>query len=133
PRRADLLEIIERSDLVREPGSPEAVNVRELRRQYERVRRLPRRLAEETARVTTLAQQAWAEARDQDDYAPFAPWLARVVALKREEAAALGDGRDPYDALLEDYEPGLTARELTRLFAGLRGPLADLAARLAGS
>jgi carboxypeptidase Taq len=133
PRLGDLLDAVAGSDLVADPLSPEAVNVREVRRQHERVRRVTRRLAEEIARVATLAQQAWAKARQHDDYSHFRPWLGLVAALKREEASALGGGQAPYDALLEDYEPGLRASDVADLFAALRPPLAALTAELAAS
>src|SRR5436190_23564509 len=63
PRYDELLGVVERSSLVSDPESPTAVNVRELRRGYDRERRIPRRLVEESARVNALASQAWAEAR----------------------------------------------------------------------
>ena len=47
---------------------------------------------------------------------PFLPTLAHVLRLKRVEAEALADGGDLYDALIDDYEPGMTAAELGALF-----------------
>jgi len=110
--------------------SAEAVNVRELRRDYERERRIPRRLVEESARVTALASQAWAEARRRDDFKSFAPWLDQVFALAREEADAVGYAGTRYDALLDDYEPGLTTDRLSTLFARLEADLVPLASAL---
>ncbi|HET7599443.1 MAG TPA: carboxypeptidase M32 [Gemmatimonadales bacterium] len=133
PRVAELLDALEGSALVADPESPAAVNVRELRRGYERERRLPRRLVAETARVTSLAQQAWADARESADYERFRPWLERQLALAREEADAVGYPETPYDALLEDYEPGLTTRQLAALFADLRRELVPLVQALAES
>jgi carboxypeptidase Taq len=128
PRLTDLLHILENSDLVRDAQSVEAINVRELRRHYERFRRLPRRLVEALAHATTLGQQAWCLARQKDDYAVFAPWLEQVVALKREEAEAVGYTAVSYDALLEEHEPGLRTEDVVRLFAQLRPPLTALVA-----
>ena len=94
PRYDELLGTVEGSSLVSDPESPQAVNVRELRRDYDRERRMPRRLVEELARVHALASQAWAEARKNDDFKSFAPWLDRVFALAREEAdARAGEGK----------------------------------------
>ncbi|MCB0073599.1 MAG: hypothetical protein KDE20_19160, partial [Caldilineaceae bacterium] len=91
-------------------GSPAAANVHEARRSYERATKLPRRLVEELSRVGTLAQQAWVEARKADNFDQFRPWLEQTIQLKIEEAQALGsESGHPYDALLEDYEPGATA------------------------
>src|ERR1700761_5928147 len=65
PRIAGLLEILEGSDLVRDSESVAAVNVREIRRSYNRQTKLPRTLVEEMARITTLAQQEWVVARQK--------------------------------------------------------------------
>ncbi|MDQ2768441.1 MAG: carboxypeptidase M32, partial [Gemmatimonadota bacterium] len=86
PRYDELLGAVEASSLISDPESPPAVNVRELRRGYDRERRIPRRLVEESARVTALASQVWSEARKQDDFKTFAPWLDRIFGLAREEA-----------------------------------------------
>jgi carboxypeptidase Taq len=132
PRYDELLSTVEASSLMSDAESAEAVNVRELRRDYERERRIPRRLVEESARVTALASQAWAEARRRDDFKSFAPWLDQVFALAREEADAVGYAGTRYDALLDDYEPGLTTDRLSTLFARLEAdlvPLASCAAR----
>ena len=130
PRYDDLLSIVEASSLVNDADSPHAVNVRELRRDYERERRLPRRLVEETARVTALASQAWAEARRRNDFKSFAPWLEQVFVLAREEADAVGYAGTRYDALLDDYEPGMTTDRLSALFARLEAELVPLASEL---
>ncbi len=131
PRLGERLADVDNSDLVSDLSSDAAVNVREWRRQYDRQTRLPRPLVEETARVTSLAQAEWAAARREADFARFRPWLERVTALKRREADAIGSMAEPYDALLDEYEPGATARDLDRLFAELSGGLSELAGRLA--
>jgi carboxypeptidase Taq len=133
PRCGELLGEIEGSSLVADPLSPAAVNVRELRRDYERATRLPRTLVEETARVSALAQQEWAAARKASDYSRFEPWLAKMVALKRAAAEAIGYAESPYDALLDEWEAGATSAELDLLFAVLRRDLVPLAAALAAA
>jgi carboxypeptidase Taq len=130
PRLADLLAAVEGSDLVADPYSPEAANVREIRRAYERQRRLPRPLVEELARVTTRAQHEWETARREADFRLFRPWLEKVVTLKRQEAEAVGYETEPYDALLEEYEPGARAAELASTFDALRRDLVPLAQAL---
>ena len=132
PKYGELLAVIESSGANADPHSSEAVNVRELRRDYDRQNRLPRKLVEEMARVTAIASQVWAEARDKDDFAAFAPWLEKHFALAREKADALGFEADRYDALLEDYEPGMTAEELTGLFEQLRSGLVPLVGAIRG-
>jgi carboxypeptidase Taq len=127
PRLGELLAAVEASALVRDPEADEAINVRELRRDYDRQTRLPRRLVEELARVTTLAEQEWAAARRDADFGRFRPWLERIIRLKRREARALAVTSDVYDALLEGYEPGARSEDLVRLFDALREELVPLA------
>lgn len=121
-----LLEEVENSRLVEDPQSDAAVNVREIRRQYDRAVKLPRPLVEELARASTLGQQAWQEARSRSDFPSFAPHLKKLVQLKREEAQAVGFKGSAYDALLDEYEPGETTASLRRLFAELRAELVPL-------
>ena len=129
----DLLEAAEDSTLVAEPDSPEAANLREWRRGYDRITKLPRTLVEEMARTTSIAQQEWVEARKASDFGRFEPWLETIIKLKRQEAACLSTGGDPYDALLDEYEPGANGRDLASLFAALRHDLVPLVASIAGS
>ncbi len=130
PRFGELLDRVEGTELVADPDSPSAVNIRELRREYERERKLPKDLVEESARVATLASQAWVDAREAADFKLFAPWLDRIFGLARVEADAVGFQESRYDAMLEDYEPGMTTREVTVLFTGLKPELIRLVGEL---
>ena len=107
-----------------------AANVREWRRDYDRATRLPARLVEELARTTSLSREAWAQARAESNFASFAPWLEKILALVREQAEAWGYDTCPYDALLEGYEPGARVAELTPLFSDLQKELTLLIPRL---
>ena len=89
PRIGELLESLESSDLAADPDSPSAVNIRELRRSYNRRTRLPRDLVESLARTTSLAQQEWIAARRDSSFGQFRPWLEKIVALKREQGDCL--------------------------------------------
>jgi len=133
PRMGERLAEVEASPLVKNPESDEAVNVRGIRRIYDRAVKMPPALVEEIARVTSQAQNVWAEARRRSDFPAFAPWLGKVVALKRQEASAIGYKESPYDALLDEYEPGATAAEVTAVFAELRGELVALVAAITSS
>lgn len=127
PRLAELCDAADR-----EPDAPSAANIREGRRIYGRATRIPASLAAEIASVTSQAQGVWAQARAAKDFNAFAPTFAHVVLLKREEAACLAQpGQSPYDALIDDFEPGMTAETLAEMFAALRPGLVSLRARIA--
>jgi carboxypeptidase Taq len=133
PRYEELLGVVEGSALVAVRDDAAAVNVREIRRTFDKERRIPRRLAEEWARVTAMAQQSWAAARERNDYPSFAPWLDRVFALARERADAVGYEGTRYDVLLDDYEPGMTTDRVAALFGQLQAELVPLVAAVGGA
>jgi carboxypeptidase Taq len=131
PRVGELLAAVEASPFA--PDSLEAANVREMRHSYDRATKLPKRLVEELARVTTQAQEAWVGARAKSEFPAFRPWLEKVLALKREEAHAVGFKGHAYDALLDEYEPGMTSAEVTHIFADLAKELVPLIRAVAES
>jgi len=100
--------------------------LRHIRRDVRRASLVPGDLAEEIARTTSRAQGIWAQARADEDVGAFLPTLARVIDLRQQEATALAEGGDPYDALLEDYEPGTTAAQIGDIFDAMRPRLVAL-------
>jgi len=108
----------------------EEAQLRLIGRSYTRAKKVPARLAVEIARATSVAQGKWAEARAGEDLAGFLPVLEGIVALRREEAAALAEDGTLYDALLEDYEPGTTGAEIATLFDRMRPRLVALRERV---
>lgn len=110
-----------------------AANMREFRRDYERLTKLPSDLVAELAKVGSQAQEVWKEAREKNDFNMFAPWLEKMFDLSRKKADCYGapSGGERYDALLDEYEPGMTAREIESIFTPLRTRLTDLVQRVA--
>ena len=106
--------------------SPEAANVREWRRRYDRATRLPARLVERFERTRTLAREAWKNARQEGRFKLFASHLKKLLDLNRERADRWGFQESPYDALVEEYEPGMRASRLRALFAELRPAIVSL-------
>ncbi len=106
-------------------GSVEAANVREWRRDYDRATKLPQEHVEELARTRTIAQNAWAKARKESNFSIFAPHLEKMLSLTRKSAKFYGwpsDG-EPYDALLDGYEPGARSAQIEKIFTPLRDRL----------
>ena len=131
PRIGELIATVGASDLVNDGDV--AANVGELRRAFDRATKMPSTLVEAQAKHVVLAQQAWVEARKASDFKSFAPWLAQTLALKREEAACVGTGGHPYDALLYEYEPHETTEGVRVVLDGLRERLVPLVQRVLGS
>lgn len=105
-------------------------NVREARRAYARAAKLPTDLVKEIAHSSSLAKEAWQEARKSNDFGRFAPLLGKLVELKRRVAELVGYEGEPYDALLDEFEPGAKTREIESIFADLRRQTVALLDRL---
>ena len=133
PRVDDWLLELEESDEVADASSDTAATVRELRREYDKLVKLPQELVERIAHMAVEGQQAWVEARKQDDFAAFSPKLKQIVALVCEKADALGHDGDRYDALIDEYEPGAKTAEVAAVLDELGAKLQPLVAAIAAS
>jgi carboxypeptidase Taq len=104
--------------------------VRLARRDYDRQKRVPGDLAAELAQASAAGQDIWEAARAANDYTKFAPALARNVELARAYADCFDGYAGPYDALLADYDYGLTAERIQGVFGALGTSLPSLVAEL---
>ena len=102
------------------PDSWEASLIRVAREDFDRARRVPAELVSRIAHASGRAKAAWRQARQENDFAYFAPHLEAIVALCKEKAQAIGFKEHPYDALLDEYEPGMTTAQVNQLFDRLR-------------
>ena len=126
----ELLATIEGSDVVKDPESDAAVNCREWRRLYDRETKLPTEFVEEFTRVTSKAGGVWAEARKKSDFSIFAPYLEKIIGLCRKKADIIGYETEVYDALLDEFEPGVKSCEVESAFKGLRTDLVELIGKI---
>ena len=85
----------------------EASLIRVARRDYEKAVRVPPSLRAELTRAGSLGYQAWLRAREQEDYGIMLPHLERNLELRRQYVACFEPADDPYDVVLDDYEPGM--------------------------
>jgi carboxypeptidase Taq len=129
-RTGALLEAAERAAESFDWDSDEAALTRVTRRGYDKARLVPSQLAAELARAGSIGQEAWVAAREQSDFAAFAPHLERNLELARQYVDCFQTFDCAYDALLDDYEPGMRAAEVDRLFGELRDGLVPLIATL---
>jgi carboxypeptidase Taq len=96
--------------------------VREFKRQYTNMTCLPPEFVERQTAARLRSEQLWRDLRAKNDWAGFAPALENIVSLVREEAALRADALKlaPYDALMEQYDPGNRAADITPVFADLK-------------
>ncbi len=133
PRIGEWLAVLSDSPLADEPYGETGATIRKLKRRYEKNTKLPQTLVEELAAAEISGQRAWAEARKNDDYAAFAPELEKIVDLCRRKADAYGYESCRYDALLDDYEPGMKTAKVAVVLERLRNELVPLVAEIAAS
>jgi carboxypeptidase Taq len=109
-----------------DPESDDAALVRVAQRDYDKAVRVPTELQGELVRAGALGHEAWLEARRQQDWSIFRPHLATMLDLKRRYVECFPDVEDPYDALLDDYEPRMKTSEVARVFEQLKAELVPL-------
>lgn len=117
-------------------GDPRILaNLREIRRDFDRATKLPASLVAEIARCSSLGMEAWKGARKESNFKKFLPWLKKSMDLARQKAKCYGvpRGGELYDALLDEYEPGMTAARTDAVFGPLRERLVPLIEAVAGS
>jgi carboxypeptidase Taq len=102
------------------PDSDEAANVREWRRSYDRKTKIPARLVEKFQRTCAHARKAWREARKESKFKIFRPHLQKLMDLHLQFGELWGYTGSPYNAHVDEYEPGTRAEDLRELFARLR-------------
>src|SRR4051794_39009312 len=109
-----------------DPDSDEASLLRVTRRDWEKARRIPVELREEMTRAGAAAYSAWKEARRDSNFAAFLPYLRRNVELKLRYLECFPDVDEPYDALLDDFEPGMKTAEVRAVFDVMKPALRPL-------
>ena len=93
---------------------------------YEQQTKIPGEFVRKLSEVTSRSFQSWVEARKTGDFKIFEPFLAEMVALKKQEANYLGYEGHIYNALLNQYERGATVEMLDRVFQSIQEPLKNL-------
>ncbi|MFN2628801.1 MAG: carboxypeptidase M32 [Gaiellaceae bacterium] len=108
--------------------SDDASLVRVMRRDHEKARRIPVDLHAEIVRAGSLGYRAWLEARAGEDYSILLPHLQKNLDLRLRYIDCLGPQEDPYDALLDDYEPGMKTTDVDPVFDQLKTALLPMIA-----
>ena len=113
--------------------SDDASLIRTTRRDWEKARRVPADLAAEMVGAAADAHDVWAKAREENDYPTFLPHLERALDLKRRYIDCFEGYAEPYDVLLDDYEPGMKTEEVRAVFEELKAALVPLIAEVAST
>ena len=113
-------------------GDAERANLQEMRRLYAHRAAVPTTLVVERARVSQALQATWLEAKKNNDWAAFAPGFRKLMAIHKEVAAAKAAalGLAPYDAMMDEQDPGLTSAIIDPIFDDLAASLPGLLAQV---
>ena len=97
-------------------------SLREMRRVWRSANAVPQRLVEARSLANSHCEHQWRQQRPANDWAGYVENLRPVVRYAREEAQYLADdsGLSRYDALLDQYEPGMRSADIDRVFGDLR-------------
>jgi carboxypeptidase Taq len=106
----------------------QVANLREMRRQRDHAIATPVALISRLTKAAARAEARWLEARQQGKFELFAPHLEEVVHLVRDKAALLGQALNlaPYDALVDEFSPGITTADIDAMFKALSRRLPSL-------
>lgn len=107
-----------------------AASVRIAKRDYDRATKVPEPLVREIAELEATAYQTWTRARPENDFKQLQPFLEKMIALKKQEADAIGWTGERYDALLDQFEPEMQAAEVEMMFSDLKGSLLPVAEKI---
>ena len=132
PEVGELLEQLQPYVAQLDPDSNEARLIKVTRRIYDKQTKVPAELVTETAQVTAVAHQVWAEARAENNFAKFQPHLEKVVDLRCRYAELFAPYDHIYDPLLDDFEPGLKTADVKSIFEKLRPQQVALVHAIAG-
>jgi carboxypeptidase Taq len=113
-----------------ESASDDAALIRVARRDYEKAVRVPTDLRAEMTRAAAQARPVWVKAKAESNFELFLPALERNVELRRRYVACFDDVEEPYDILLDDFEPYTTTAEVREIFEELKAELVPLIAEL---
>lgn len=130
---ARLLDKAEAEIADEDPDSYWVRSVRQTREYYDIIRRIPPDLLSRKATIGPVSEHVWAEAKRDSDFSKFAPYLQQMLDLAKQQAEAVGYEKHPFDALVFEYEPSMTASKLRALFEDLKAGLLPLLERIANN
>lgn len=107
--------------------------VTEIWKDFHRAAALPKEFVKEMSGAASLGQQAWIEARKNNDWNQFAPHLENIITLKQREIQYIGTKTTPYDTLLDAFEPEMTTADVNELFNSMKSDLITMVQKISKS
>ncbi len=127
----DVLEALREPKAFAQLGEIEQKMVTESYKDYEKSKKIPPDMYQAYVVLTSQAESIWEEAKSDNDFAKFKPYLEQIVDYNRKFVELWGFEGHPYNALLDTYEPGMTVEKLDQVFSALRDELVPLLQHIA--
>lgn len=106
-------------------------NIKTSLKNYNQHKKYTTAFVEEMSRTISETFHAWQKAKEANNFKMYATSLKKLVSLKQKECDVLGYTEHPYDALLDQYEPGAKTADLTLLFTDVRNQLVEFVKQIA--
>ncbi|WP_061996591.1 carboxypeptidase M32 [Clostridium sp. ATCC 25772] len=121
-----LCELEDISDLTLE----EAAMIKNLKEESDKTKKIPEDIYKNFSIDAAKSEIAWQDAKSKNDFSIFMPHLEKMVDYKRKFANFYGYEKHPYDALLNEYEMGMTVEKLDKVFASLRDEIVNILSKV---
>ncbi len=112
--------LIERSD---ELEDTEKKEVEKAKKDLDKIIKIPKDEYVEYAKLINLSQRVWEEAKENNDYNHFKPYLEKIIAAKKKQVAYRSNRKDKYNILLDDFEEGMTMELYDNFFNTIKQEL----------
>ncbi len=109
------------------------LTVKRYKRDYEKQQRIPESFYSEFVKTRALSQKAWEKAKKNNDFASYLPHLDKVISMVKEQLSYTDPGEEMYDALLDQYEEGVTCDQIEKVFDELKEGLVPLLKKIAAN
>lgn len=123
---AELLEFFKKEDHLNKLTIVEQALVRELDKEHTKFKKISTSLVKELVETTAKAHHVWVEAKKKNNFNLFAPYLEKIISIRKEMAKCIGYKDSPYNALLELYEYGMDTKQLDLVFSKLKEALVPI-------
>ncbi len=120
PKIGELLKTIKNDPKYFSLDEEKKRNIELTERKYKRESKIPKELVEKLAKHYPIATDAWKKAKKESNYSLFKPALDKMLELTKEKAHYLDPNKEPFDALVDKYEPGMSSAQYTKLFDELK-------------
>ncbi len=126
PQIGELIKAIEESDEFENMSYIERRNVYLIKRAYERETKVPSDFVSEFTKQSVITQEMWKKARASNDFESYEPYLEKILSMGKQYAKYIDPNKDPYNVMLDFFEPGMNKEKYDSVFVPLRDSLVDI-------